>query len=104
MKVSDPISDKLRDIKIQIKKIETSLAMNEMRGENNTFSMRTRLTHEFIYFDRFFLLSLSLSLNILPASSSSSSSSSQCHSLLDGANVMCFRIIAIKLSHIRPEI
>lgn len=66
MKVSDPISDKLRDIKIQIKKIETSLAMNEMRGENNTFSMRTRLTHEFIYFDRFLL---SLSLNILPASS-----------------------------------
>lgn len=62
MKVSDPISDKLRDIKIQIKKIETSLAMNEMRGENNTFSMRTRLTHEFIYFDRFFFgFSLSLS-------------------------------------------
>lgn len=39
MKVSDPISDKLCDIKIQIKKVGKHQAMNEMRGEKH-FDMK----------------------------------------------------------------
>lgn len=65
MKVSDPISDKLRDIKIQIKKQEKTYtqrlkyqAMNEMRQSKNREKERRqkRISVKiFTYFNRIYI-------------------------------------------------